>query len=63
MTLVSNGSMVYLPDAPDAVKVNTPAGRYEITDEPIGTYDQWKYVSRKAAEFLVRKHPDIWSIE
>jgi hypothetical protein len=37
--------------------------RFEITDIPFGdgtNYDQWKYVSRQAAEYLVKTAPESW---
>jgi hypothetical protein len=40
--------------------------RFEITDIPFGdgtNYDQWKYVSRIAAEHLVKIAPESWELQ
>lgn len=63
--LISLGSQIYLPHMPDHLVVSTPIARYEITDTPLITgkeYDQSRFVSRRAAEYLSGKYPDVWSI-
>jgi len=65
--LVSLGGLIYLPGMPDWLTVSIPATgkRYEITDVDFVTgreYDQSKFVSRKAAEGLAQRYPDMWKI-